>query len=85
MPREVVYVHKPGTDSARTTLFNLPTELILDLAEYLPPSSYMSLSYSCRTIRNSMGASVAHVLGDEVPIGLSSGSTLSVQSRNIVC
>ena len=72
-----------GRKRVRATLSVLPTELILAVAHYLPPSGYMSLSYSCRTIRNKMGASIAHVLGDKVPIGRHSDSTLSIETRNI--
>ena len=71
------------TQNAPATLLFLPTELILAIAHYLPPSGYMSLSYSCRTIRNKMGASIAHVLGDKVPMGRHSCTTLSIESRNI--
>ena len=71
------------TKNAPASLLVLPTELILAVAHYLSPSSYMCLSYSCRTIRNKMGASIAHVLGDEVPMGRHSGATLSIESRNI--
>ena len=71
------------TKNAPATLLILPTELIFAVAHYLPPSGYMSLSYSCRTIRNKMGASIAHVLGDKVPMGRHSGTTLSIESRNI--
>ena len=74
---------EPKTKNSPTTLLLLPTELILAVAHYLSPCGYMSLSYSCRTIRNKMGASIAHVLGDKVPIGQPSGSTLSIESRNI--
>ena len=65
------------------TLAKLSTELILDIAEYLSPSGYMSLSYSCRTIRNQMGVSFAEVLGDRNPKGGLSGSTLSIELRNV--
>ena len=67
----------------RTTLISLPTEIILDLASYLPPSSYMSLSYSCRRIRIKMGASITNLLGDTAPICQSSASALSAEVRNI--
>lgn len=65
------------------TILKLSTELILDIAEYLPPSGYMSLSYSCRTVHNKMSASIAHVLGDKFPMGLSSDSAPCVVLRNI--
>ena len=73
----------PGTDPSRTTLLGLPTEVILDLASYLPLSSYMSLSYSCRRVREKMGASITHLLGDTAPMYQSSPSTLSAEVRNI--
>ena len=70
-------------ENAPVALVILPTELILAVARYLPPSSYMSLSYSCRTIRNKMGVSFAHVLGDKVSMDGLSGSALSIESRNV--
>ena len=73
----------PGTDAARTTLLSLPTEIILDVANYLPPSSYMSLSYSCQKVRKQMGASVTHLLGDTAPMYQSSASALSAEVRNM--
>ena len=71
------------TETAPITLPKLCTELILDIAEYLPPSSHMSLSYTCRTICNKMGVSFAQVLGDRDPKGRLAGSTLSIESRNV--
>ena len=71
---------------AETTPITLPqlcSELILDIAEYLPPSSHMSLSYACRTMRDKMGVSFAQVLGDRHPKGRLSGSTLTIESRNV--
>ena len=73
----------PEAETVPMTLLTLSTELLLDVAHYLPPSSYMSLSYTCRTIRNKMGVSIAHVLGDKLPISQSSGSTPTVEIRNI--
>ena len=70
-------------ETAPITLPNLCSELILDIVEYLPPSSHMSLSYSCRTMRNKMDLSFAEVLGDKDPKGGVSGSTLSIESRNV--
>ena len=70
-------------ETAPTTLPNLCTELILDIAEYLPPSSHVSLSYTCRTMRNKMGVSFAELLGDGDSKGRLSGSTLSIESRNV--
>lgn len=74
---------EPEAETVPMTLLTLSTELLLDVAHYLPPSSYMSLSYTCRTIRIKMGVSIAHVLGDNPPISQSSGSTPSVEIRNI--
>ena len=70
-------------ETAPITLPKLCSELILDIAEYLPPSSSMSLSYTCRTMRNKMGVSFAQVLGDKNPEGRLSGLTLSIESRNV--
>ena len=73
---EVSIIHQElSAESSPKTLPALPTELILSVAEYLPLSGYMSLSYSCPTIRNKMGASFAHVIGKI--------STLSIESKNI--
>ena len=69
--------------TAPTTLPNLCTELILDIAGYLSPSSYISLSYSCRTMRNKLGISFRETLGDGDPKGGLSGSTLSIELRNV--
>ena len=63
-------------------LLKLSTDLILEIADYLPPSSYMSLNYSCRRIRNGMGASIEYVLGDKVPMGQRSASAPSIEMRN---
>ena len=69
-------------DSTPKTLLRLFTELILDIAQYLPPSAYMSLSYSCWDVRNKMRVSIAHVLGDSFIKDLSSASPSSVELRN---
>lgn len=69
-------------ESAPTTLPELPTELIIDIAKYLAPSAFMSLSYSCRTIRNKMDTSILHVLGDKVSISRGSPSAPSIEVRN---
>ena len=76
-------IRESDTDTDTESLLKLPTDLILEIAEYLPPSSYMSLSYSCRRIRNGMGASIEHVLGDKLPMGRWSATTLSVEMRNV--
>ena len=47
----------------RISLPSLPTEIILIATRYLPPSGVMSLSYSCRTIRTKINASIEHSLG----------------------
>lgn len=39
-------------------LQHLPTELLLEIALYLRPSSVMSMSYVCRQIRYNMGVSI---------------------------
>ena len=72
-------IPEPEVESAPITLPKLCTELLLDIAENLPPSSYMSLSYACPTLRNKIGVSFAQVLGDRDL----SGSTLSIESRNV--
>lgn len=72
----------PETEPARTTLPKLPTEIIIDLASYLSPSSYMSLSYSCRTIRKNMDVSITHLLGDTASMCQSSASALSTEVRS---
>lgn len=74
---------EPEAEITPITLPKLCTELILDIAEYLPPSSCMSLSYTCRTMRNKMGVSFAEVLGDGRLKARLTGSTLSIESRNI--
>ena len=76
-------IQESDIDTISKGLLKLPTELILEIAEYLPPSGYMSLSYSCRRIRNGMGACIEHVLGDRTPIGRHSTAALSVETRNI--
>lgn len=47
----------------RINLPSLPTEIILIATRYLPPSGVMSLSYSCRTIRTKINASIECSLG----------------------
>ena len=42
---------------------DLPTELILTIVAKLPPSSLMSLNYSCSNIRDRLGVSIEHLLG----------------------
>ena len=45
-------------------LLDVPTEIILAAAADLPPSSLMSLSYSCSNIRNRLDVSIEHLLGE---------------------
>lgn len=61
----------------------LPTELILDIADRLKPSGYMSLSYSCQTIRKKMAVSITQVLGHELLEGQVPDSGSTVELRNI--
>ena len=78
--------HRTGVSEVGTvpkSLLKLSTDLILEIADYLPPSSYMSLSYTCQRIRNSMGASIKYVLGDKVPMGRWKASAPSIEMRNI--
>lgn len=76
-------IRESDIDTIPKGLLKLSTDLILEIADYLPPSSYMSLSYSCRRIRNGMGASIEHVLGDKLPMGRQSATALSVEMRNV--
>ena len=52
-----------SVEPVQTILPSLPTEIILIVAQYLAPSSLMSLTYSCRTIRYKMGVSIEDLLG----------------------
>ena len=76
-------IRESDSDTIPKGLLKLSTELILEIAEYLPSSGYMSLSYSCRRIRNGMGASIEHVLGDKLPMGRRSATALSIEMRNV--
>ena len=76
-------IRESDNDTIPKSLLKLSTDLILEIADYLPPSSYMSLSYSCRSIRNGMGASIEHVLGDKIAVGRQSATALSVETRNV--
>ena len=42
---------------------HLCTDVILMVTDYLPPSSLMSLNYSCSNIRNRLGVSIENLLG----------------------
>ncbi len=77
-----VWAYRPSSDistpsGSRTTelakmelhkigLPGLPTEIILIVARYLPPSGLMSLSYSCRVIRNKLNVSIEHSFGTKI-------------------
>ena len=45
----------------QTTLPNFPTEIILIVVQYLPPSSLTSLSCTCRNIRNKTGVFIEYL------------------------
>ena len=64
---------------------NFPTEIILTIAQYLPPSSLMSLIHSCRTIHNKMGVSIEHLLGTKNQIAHLSGFSLGKTLPEMVC
>ena len=70
-------------DPIPASLLTLPSELIFEIADYLPPSSYMSLNYLCRRIRNSLGAAIEDILGDKVLTGRWKDCTSSIDMRNI--
>ena len=74
---------KLETGTIRRTLLMLPTELILDIAGHLTPSGYMSLSYSCQTIRKKMAVSITEVLGHEILGGQVPDSGSTVEIRNM--
>ena len=52
-----------SVESVQTILLDFPTEIILGVAQHLPPSGLVSLSYSCRNLRNRMEVSIEHTLG----------------------
>ena len=53
-------------------LHDLPTKILLQVTGYLLPSDLMSVSYSCRKIRQKLGISIEEVLGKKYrPIRLS--------------
>ena len=83
-PQAFPISRKLETENIRTTLLILPTELILNIADRLTPSGFMSLSYSCRTIRNKMAVSMTQVLGHEVLEGQVPDSGSTVELRNIL-
>ena len=53
-------------EPVRVGLPDFPAEIIMIVAQYLPPSSFLSLTYSCRNIRNKMGVSIEESLGKKV-------------------
>ena len=83
LPQAFPISRKLETGKIRRTLLMLPTELILDIAGHLTPSGYMSLSYSCRTIRKKMAVSITQVLGHKVLEGQVPDSGSTVELRNI--
>ena len=62
VPR-VRMIQAANVEPVRTILPFLPTEVLLFIAQFLPPSSLMSLTYTCRTIRSNMDVSIEHSLG----------------------
>ena len=82
-PQAFLTSRKLETENIQTTLLMLPTELILNIADRLTPSGFVSLSYSCRTIRNKMAVSNTQVLGHEFLESQVSGSGSTVELRNI--
>ena len=60
----------------RTNLPTIPTEVISMIADLLPASSVMSLSYSCTTIREKMKISITLVLGQKCVIARTSGRSI---------
>ena len=70
-------------ENAPVVRLRLPTELILALARYLPTSSYMSMSYSCRTSGSQRGVSSTLLPGDKIPMEWLLGTILSIESRTI--
>ena len=50
-------------NSIRTTLPDIPIEVLSMVVDLLPPSSVMSLCYSCRTIYSNIGTPIESVLG----------------------
>ena len=73
----------PERENFPINLTDLPTEIILDVAGYMTLSGQISLSFSCRQIREKMGASLVNILTKEGPRVSLSNSGLSVESRNI--
>ena len=68
----------------RTVLPSIPTEIILIVANHLPPSSLMSLSYSCRIIHNKMGVSIEHSLGEKKRTARLSEFALEINLRELM-
>lgn len=60
----------------RTILPGVPAEVLLIIGQYLPPSSLMSLNYSCRTIRKKMGVAIEQSLGEKNQVAQLSNLTL---------
>lgn len=53
----------PTLEPGLSGLAALPLELVVKIAASLPPSSMMSLDYSCRRIHHGLGLSIQEVLG----------------------
>lgn len=60
----------------RTILPGVPAEILFIIGQYLPPSSLMSLNYSCRTIRKKMGVAIDQSLGEKNQVAQLSNLTL---------
>ena len=60
----------------RNILPGVPAEILLIIGQYLPPSSLMSLNYSCRTIRKKMGVVIEQSLGEKNQVAQLSNLTL---------
>ena len=64
------------TEPHQIGLPGLPTEIMLIVAQYLPPSGLMSLSYSFRVIRNRLSVSIEDSLGPKIKTAQLSMSAL---------
>lgn len=50
-------------NSIRKSLQQMPTELLLLIAQSLPPSGLMSLTYTCQRIKRNLNVSIRDILG----------------------
>ena len=55
--------NKRDAKSTRVILPTIPAEVLLVITSFLPPSSILSLTYSCRAIRQKLGVSAHQILG----------------------